>query len=700
MSERVRHRFVEVVAGVLVALLVLGVTGCTPSGTETTVTVSPDGARLQVDGATVVAPPGSAPAGSKLSMEREEWPLPVSELPKVLVPTASHGLKVEIDDGAVQPGSPLRLSAQLDAATLLKTADGAVVDAFVLVIVSDDGTVDTVAAHWDGDAQMVSGDLAHLSTGWFAQLDVGRVVSEVRDVVLQGVGLEFPRPACADSPATVGGAVYKPIQPSQAWVCVEAKGKGVRVRVQPNSALPFQVRSSPKASARQNAEVAAGSVFLAALFGAYPTPYVAPGVGVDLSYTGSPDITLGFTQDPSVQLLQILVKVAEVVTGPLDALDDLGDLECIAGAVEASTASVGPEQVAATAKAFFPCLAASAELSPAEQVLMGIFASGPQLLVAGVVGILNEVGGTGRFTADLIPTRPRNDPAGSAEGSQQTVGSTVDLPHFGVTVEKVSYSQGQGVQVLASVCVRKLPPDPQGDRTRISWDPWTVEQGGKTYGARLFDGSHPPMNMFPSQGTYRVGECAKGLITFADAAAGTVSLVRYNNSLGEKASWRPARTARPGTPQQRDSGTPPDSPSVGIDPVLATAEVGDCVAGQYMSLSTALAFPVRCSDQRAFWVVSAIGDCPPGEYENLAAPGGPNLCLRLNVEVGDCWELTSPPTVHRCTGPDDGGIRVVATTPARDQTCDGRIKSLRDKPDGWMVSPYDSDNLTICARFP
>jgi Domain of unknown function (DUF4352) len=57
--------------------------------------------------------------------------------------------------------------------------------------------------------------------------------------------------------------------------------------------------------------------------------------------------------------------------------------------------------------------------------------------------------------------------------ASKTTGSSATFKHFKVTVNRVS-GKGSTVNVLAEVCVRRLPPDPQGDRTRISWKPWSI----------------------------------------------------------------------------------------------------------------------------------------------------------------------------------------------------------------------------------
>ena len=110
-------------------------------------------------------------------------------------------------------------------------------------------------------------------------------------------------------------------------------------------------------------------------------------------------------------------------------------------------------------------------------------------------------------------------------------GGSAAFEHFEVTVQKVR-AIGD-VQVLAKVCVLSLPPDPQGNRTRISWDPWSVWTGSKGVdaapsGVRLKGG-------FPTERTYRVGECASGWIPFPTK---TKPLrINYKNGVGDVAVW-------------------------------------------------------------------------------------------------------------------------------------------------------------------
>lgn len=116
--------------------------------------------------------------------------------------------------------------------------------------------------------------------------------------------------------------------------------------------------------------------------------------------------------------------------------------------------------------------------------------------------------------------------------SAEKVGSSAAFQHFKVTVRQVKQAP-PGVRVLAEVCVKRLPPDPQGNRTRISWDPWSVSTGSKTVDARR--SSAGLRGAFPADRTYRVGQCAGGWISFP---AKTRPLkISYENGVGDRAVW-------------------------------------------------------------------------------------------------------------------------------------------------------------------
>lgn len=129
------------------------------------------------------------------------------------------------------------------------------------------------------------------------------------------------------------------------------------------------------------------------------------------------------------------------------------------------------------------------------------------------------------------PTAEATSKRSSVSSSTPKGGGIATFRHFNVTLRDVR--RGGGVQVLVEVCVRSLPPDPQRNRTRISWDPWSVWTGSKSVDAGR--SAVPLKGGFPIERTYRVGECASGWIPFPT----TMKPVRinYNNGVGDAAVW-------------------------------------------------------------------------------------------------------------------------------------------------------------------
>jgi hypothetical protein len=131
-------------------------------------------------------------------------------------------------------------------------------------------------------------------------------------------------------------------------------------------------------------------------------------------------------------------------------------------------------------------------------------------------------------------------PSPSPSGAKSTkpskrarVHSTATFDHFKVTVSDLKRRNASEVRLLAKVCVRSLPPDPQGNRTRISWDPWAVRAKGRMIDA---DKAHTKFKgAFPPDHTYRKGQCAEGWVPFF--ARGTVTKIKYANGVGDVAVW-------------------------------------------------------------------------------------------------------------------------------------------------------------------
>lgn len=133
--------------------------------------------------------------------------------------------------------------------------------------------------------------------------------------------------------------------------------------------------------------------------------------------------------------------------------------------------------------------------------------------------------------------------------------------HFKVAVSQIEQRSDAQVLVRVQVCVRSLPPDPQGNRTRISWDPWSVRAGQKSVKAELVGAK--PKGLFPQSATYAVGDCASGTIPFP--AEDHIAEISYKNGIGDTAVWDADRLTQPPTKGQvNDDDTENTAPTTGI----------------------------------------------------------------------------------------------------------------------------------------
>ena len=117
-------------------------------------------------------------------------------------------------------------------------------------------------------------------------------------------------------------------------------------------------------------------------------------------------------------------------------------------------------------------------------------------------------------------------PTASAAPKKAAKGSSATFRHFKVTVTRLIQTKSDA-KPLAKVCVRSLPPDPQGNRTRISCDPWSIRAGGRTV--------KPTSGTFPREATYKKGQCASGSMIFKTSQK--VAKIEYANFVGNKAVW-------------------------------------------------------------------------------------------------------------------------------------------------------------------
>lgn len=208
-------------------------------------------------------------------------------------------------------------------------------------------------------------------------------------------------------------------------------------------------------------------------------------------------------------------------------------------------------------------------------------------------------------SGSATPSVSRSTPSSKASPalpSDEASGSSATFEYFKVTVDRIDYRGTSRALVLAKVCVRSLPPNLQGNRTRLSLDPWSVTAGTRASEAG-YDGD-APRRMFPSDQTYRVGQCASGWIPFE--IKGELDTVRYANGVGDKAVWdADHRDQKPVIRRKSQSDPRPNQKSIG----QGTFIVGDDIQpGRYKAKAD--------SDGLCYW--ARLKD-DSGEYDSIIA---------------------------------------------------------------------------------
>lgn len=238
-------------------------------------------------------------------------------------------------------------------------------------------------------------------------------------------------------------------------------------------------------------------------------------------------------------LNQFADRFTDDLTKPIDGVDTLANVltfggQCALELGKASIADAGPL-----------AWLISATVATAATVVTSALALGNALIVAvrELVDTILWPFGKQRPTY-RITIRPATTSHPRPSPLTLSLGETATFENFRVTVDRLSPNSGTGLLIRAKVCVTKLPKNPQGNKTRISWDPWSVLSETRRAKAGVLDG-HPPSDMFPQESLYEVGDCASGQIPFAALAnSEPITSIRYANGVGNSATWLPGKSGQ------------------------------------------------------------------------------------------------------------------------------------------------------------
>lgn len=204
-----------------------------------------------------------------------------------------------------------------------------------------------------------------------------------------------------------------------------------------------------------------------------------------------------------------------------------------AGACSSSTVPSSPGSESATAPAAGNADAQASAKAEADRIVAEAKAEADQITAKAKAEATRKAG-----------AKEAAERKASAQNSASR--STASFSNFAVTVSRVEEG-ADGSRVRAEVCLKRAS-DPRG--TRISLDPWSVSNGSQKASPDRKEST------FPSDGTYDVGDCVSGWITFP---LGDPKAVEYSNGLGDVAIWdatdlaaKPQQSQRPASKPKAD----------------------------------------------------------------------------------------------------------------------------------------------------
>lgn len=399
----------------LLGLVLILVTGCTAPGDGDTLVgrVQAGGSTLTLRGVEVILPEGVAPAGTQIVLRREAQTGTTAAAVAV-----SEALTIELGDG-LQPARPLTLIFTVDADKIPATEGSA---ERMVVRSTSAGEVRLHRGTYNAASRRYTVEVDHLSNFQLFSLDMGKVFEEVRTGVMQGLGLEYPKPGCVDQKAKVDDTTYGLNQPPQTWVCVSEEGGKLVLRAHPNSAIPFLVTTkggAPRVSTMPtDVKLATSSlVALAQVLGLVGDKEAAvmPGTTAELRFTGAPDaVTLTFEQYPVLLLMSILATTLDTMATALGVTfalkDSLDGLQCLSDAAEIAGrgARLNGEAAGGVTRAFFDCIGPMMgdALGVKGAIIVAIAGATPGFLIASALGVINELTGLDQAKVILDVTPP------------------------------------------------------------------------------------------------------------------------------------------------------------------------------------------------------------------------------------------------------------------------------------------------------
>lgn len=402
---------------VLAVVLSLTLSACTwpwqtatpPSAAPTEVSLTDSGGTIEIEGARITAAEGTAPEGTRLTAAFKEAGLPqgLDESFRAV----SKPLSIKLGDG-LQPEKPITVTFPVDPGSI-EGFDKSSPSFGVLIISEGQEKPELAAATWNENEKSITASVPHLTEVQAFFFDVNKWISGIRDTVIQGAGLEYPKPECADKSVKIGYETFTANSAAHAWTCVRESNGSLVVATHSNSPLPFMVTSTPSRPGRALPDVSRSGILTAAvanqlisLTGSGGSPVMFPGGSVEFTFDKpSAGVSLELKMLPNVALLGVLTQTLDALFddfGQKLHLDKLSKLECAKNILDTSSQSdISPESVSSAVKAIISCISQLAELNPVGKAIIVLVSAAPAAFGAMFIGLFETLAGNTKSTIDI-----------------------------------------------------------------------------------------------------------------------------------------------------------------------------------------------------------------------------------------------------------------------------------------------------------
>jgi hypothetical protein len=457
------RRMISMVA--LIALVTGGVACSSESKSGSSgkakTTVTDTGFNLTAGTVTASAASGVAPNGTTVAMQTGAGPLP-PEVANVLT-TTGDSVQISLNNGAIQPVSPVKLTFVVDSATAQDAISQG--DAPVVFSKSADGTTELLPGSYDAPTHSITATTTHFSSFWPDWLNPSKFFSGVVDKTKQLLGVSNPKPDCVGQSAVSQGVTYtvSSVTGDVAWPCISGGDSQLKLTLYSNSSLVYRVRTTPATSGTPAAElnltgIAATTVYKE-LFARYADKEsVLPASGsVDFAFDAdNPPQDGALLSEPALAMVAVLVLGIETAGKPFGlsvvnkVTENSGALECISGNAIAS-ASQDPVEIV---KATLTCIQQVQDTT--SQVIIGTLLSGIPVLVSMIQGMWSEVNGTnqGTFTVTATGTRTVKAPDPVSEAAPAAGppagGCTMDPQSLALLRQSIAAQRATAAQATAA----------------------------------------------------------------------------------------------------------------------------------------------------------------------------------------------------------------------------------------------------------